>query len=104
MGEDLSRGGQGQAGVVPAVAVQPDGVASLGVGEVDGEFVHVADNAFGRFILFTQMSESVARPGRKTPEETGRHGLYAAIQTAYATAVINYELDIIVSYWAREGA
>ena len=78
------QGEQGQAGVVPAVAVQPDGVASLSVCEVDGEFVHVADNASGRFFLFTQVSESVARPGRKTPEETGRHGLYAATQTAYA--------------------
>ena len=70
--------------VVPAAVVQPDGVASLGVCEVDGEFVHVGDNAAGRFFLFTQVSESVARPGRKTPEETGRQGLYTAIQTAYA--------------------
>ena len=70
--------------VVPVAPVQPDGVASLGVCEVDGEFVHVADNASGRFFLFTQVSESVARPGRKTPEETGRQGLYTAIQTAYA--------------------
>ena len=70
--------------VVPAAVVQQGGAASLSVCEVDGEFVHVADNASGRFYLFTQVSESIARPGRKTPEETGRQGLYEAIQTSYA--------------------
>ena len=70
--------------VVRAVVVQQGGAASLGVCEVDGEFVHVADNAAGRFFLFTQVSESIARPGRKTPQETGRQGLYEAIQTSYA--------------------
>ena len=78
------QGEEGQVGVVPAAVVQLDGVAALGVCEVDGEFVHVADNASGRFFLFTQVSESVVRPGRKTPEETGRLGLYTAIQAAYA--------------------
>jgi len=67
----------------PNGTIQLDGVASLGVCDVDGEFVHVADNASGRFYLFTQVSESTARPGRKTPEETGRQGLYQAIQRTY---------------------
>ena len=70
--------------VVPAAVVQQGGAASLSVCEVDGEFVHVADNASGRFYLFTQVSESIARPGRKTPQETGPQGLYEAIQTSYA--------------------
>ena len=50
---------------------------------VDGHLVPPGDRAAGKFYLFTQVSENEARPGRKTPEEVGRQGLYDAIAAAY---------------------
>ena len=51
---------------------------------VDGLITFAAENASGRFFLFTQVEEDgPPRPGRKTPAETGRQGLYEAIGRTY---------------------
>ena len=50
---------------------------------MDGAFVHVGDKQASRWYLFTQVTEDVPRPGRKTPEEVGREGLYNEIADTY---------------------
>ena len=44
-----------------------------------------AERYAGKFYFFTQVEEDgLRRPGRKTPGEVGREGLWSAIVTAYA--------------------
>ena len=51
---------------------------------VDGLITFAAENASGRFFLFTQVEEDgPPRPGRQTPAETGRQGLFEAIGRTY---------------------
>ena len=54
---------------------------------VDGVLTLPAERQAGKFYLFTQVEEDgPRRPGRKTPAEVGREGLWSAIVTAYKTA------------------
>ena len=77
-----------QEQAVVAVAVVPPGLVadstSWGDCPVDGTLVQAADKDASRWYLFTQVTEDVPRPGRKTPEEVGREGLYKALVETYS--------------------
>ena len=67
----------------PAADVVHPTTRELGECPVDGIIVHVGNHQAGKWYLFTQVSEDIPRPGRKTPEEVGREGLYNAIVDTY---------------------
>ena len=52
---------------------------------MDGALTWPSERAQGSFYLFTQVEEDgPPRPGRKTPQEVGREGLWLAVKAAYA--------------------
>lgn len=67
---------------VPAAPADANDTTSLEC-PVDGQLAFPAERSSSKFYMFTQVSELVQRPGRKTPEEVGREGLYNAIGRAY---------------------
>ena len=72
------------AGTLPLVQTP----APRNTGAVDtqtSDFPWPANNSSGKFYLFTQVEEDgPPRPGRKTPTEVGREGLWLALKAAYA--------------------
>ena len=59
-----------------------DNEVEQGECSVDSFFPHdVADSAHGKFYLFTMVRTNM--PGRKTPDEVGRRGLYEALVATY---------------------
>lgn len=66
--------------LAPATAQQ-----NTAVDTKTGDFPWPANNSSGKFYLFTQVEEDgPPRPGRKTPTEVGREGLWLALKAAYA--------------------
>jgi len=52
---------------------------------VDGRLAFPGQNESGKFYLFTQVEEErPPRPGRKTPSEVGREGLFLEVKAAYS--------------------
>lgn len=51
---------------------------------MDGSLVHADEKQASRWYLFTQVTEDEQRPGRKTPDEVGRQGLYNEIADTYS--------------------
>ena len=72
---------------VPALPPAPAASVRLSLGEcpVDGALAWPSESSSGSYFLFTQVEEDgPPRPGRKTPEEVGREGLWLAVKAAYA--------------------
>ena len=73
--------------VPPEPQQEPPGAYAAGSGSlecpVDGTLAQAGEKQASRWYLFTQVTEDEVRPGRKTPEDVGREGLYNALVETY---------------------